>query len=213
MPTKIVKKGPAKGRSSNVVTKGPAKRSGPKEFLAAPFDTETTGLIFNRSMKLNKQPEIIEFYGCVVDLVSGKLKDEYHTLIKPTVEYPMSDYTIKATKTKIGNEMLANERQFKIVAKDLKAFLERAPMLIAHNLSFDKEMCEIEFERLEEKIVWPERGLCTVEATTHLRGRRLNLTALHTLLFDEPFSDAHRAKPDVEALTRVAVELYKRGLV
>ena len=32
------------------------------------FDTETTGLVKNRTIKLDDQPEVIEFYGALVDL-------------------------------------------------------------------------------------------------------------------------------------------------
>jgi DNA polymerase-3 subunit epsilon len=182
--------------------------------LAFPFDTETTGLVHNRSVKLDRQPEIIEFYGCMLDLKSGKVKSEYHTLIRPTVEFPMSAYTIKVTKTKLSNEMLADAPTFKEVADDIRKHLEKAPMIIAHNLSFDMEMVEIEFERLGQTINWPINRVCTVEQTVHMRGHRLNLTKLHQLLFkDEGFEDAHRAKADVGALSRISVELHKRGMI
>ena len=48
------------------------------------FDTETTGLVKNRTIKLDNQPEIIEFYGALVDLgKKGKILKEVDTLIKP----------------------------------------------------------------------------------------------------------------------------------
>ena len=181
--------------------------------LAFVFDTETTGLVNNRIIKINRQAEVIEFYGNLIDLSSGKINKVYHTLIRPTVEFPMSDYTIKTTHTKLTNKMLEDAPTFNKVADDIREFIEAAPMIIAHNLSFDMEIVDIEFERLKGQLNWPLRRVCTVEATLFLNGFRLSLTKLHQLLFGEEFENAHRAGSDVTALNRCAVELYRRDLI
>lgn len=200
-------------KSTKLASKKSKGRATAKAEWAVVFDTETTGLVKSRLIKLDKQPEVIEFFACLVDLKSGKIDRELDLLIRPTVEYPMSVYTIKETKTKLSNDMLYDAPTFKEVAKQIREFLEGAPRLIAHNITFDKEMIEIEHERLQQTITWPLRLDCTVEQTIHLKGHRLSLTALHTLLFDEGFEDAHRARHDVMALTRCAVELQKRGML
>lgn len=173
------------------------------------FDTETSGLIDNRTLPIEKQPEIIEFYGMVFDLEKGEKVDEIDTLVKPR-----SAISAEITKiTTITNDQLAPAPAFFEVAPDIKAFLEREPVVIAHNLSFDIEMCDIEFERVGMKVDWPERKLCTVEATVFLKGFRMNLSGLHEYLFGTTFAGAHRARVDVEALARCAHELWKRGLI
>jgi DNA polymerase III epsilon subunit-like protein len=179
------------------------------------FDTETTGLTKNRTVRLEKQPEVIEFYAALVDLDAGPVPlEEYYTLIRPTVEYPMSEYTIRETKTKISNAELKDAPVFREVADAIHDFLsEPRPGNLAHNLSFDRDMIEIELERLGRKIVWPMLGICTVEQTVHLRGRRLNQTALHQYLFQKEFDNAHRAKADCGALINIAVELRKRRII
>jgi DNA polymerase III alpha subunit (gram-positive type) len=176
--------------------------------LAFLFDTETTGLIFNRTLPLDKQPEIIEFYGCLADLVTGKVFAEIDTLVLPSSPIPA-----EATNANgITNEMVKGAPQFRKVAPQIKAMIEQAPLIIAHNLSFDVEMVEIDMERVGLKIAWP-RKLCTVEQTLHLKGFRLSLSALHEYLFGEAFSGAHRAKVDVEAMLRCCVELKKRDII
>ena len=175
------------------------------------LDTETTGLIFNHSITLDQQPEVVEYFGCVVDLAKRKVLSEYETLVKPT-KYPMSPQIIAETKTKLSNEMLKSAPDFQIVAPLIKKQIEKAPLVIAHNASFDKEMINIEFERLDDEIKWPPT-LCTVEQTIHIKGRRLSLTNLHIELFKEPFPEAHRARADVMALVRCCNELFKRGLL
>jgi DNA polymerase-3 subunit epsilon len=213
------KKQPTKGSVST--TKRGGKNTAPaivkkRSFVITVFDTETTGLTKNRTVRLDKQPEVIEFYGRLVDLDAGPepLK-EYYTIIRPTVEYPMSPFTIRETKTKLSNEELKDAPQFKEVADDIHDFLSEgnSPGNLAHNLSFDREMIEIELERLGRKIVWPLVGICTVEQTVHLRGRRLSQTALHAFLFQKEFEGAHRARNDVVALTNIAVELRKRDVI
>jgi DNA polymerase-3 subunit epsilon len=176
--------------------------------LAFLFDTETTGLTFNRTLPLDKQPEIIEFYGCLADLVTGKVFAEIDTLVLPSSPIPA-----EATNANgITNEMVKGAPQFRKVAPQIKAMIEQAPLIIAHNLSFDVEMVEIDMERVGLKIAWP-RKLCTVEQTLHLKGFRLSLSALHEYLFGEAFSGAHRAKVDVEAMLRCCVELKKRDII
>lgn len=172
------------------------------------FDTETSGLVQNHTMKIDRQPEIIELFGHTVDLRTGEVFSEVHTLIKP--RHPVSEEITRITH--ITNEMLAACPPFPQVAGMIRKHVEDAPFVVAHNLSFDMEMLDIEFERLNERLEWPP-GFCTVEQTIHLRGFRLGLSALHELLFGEPFADSHRAKPDVLALTRCCVELVKRDML
>lgn len=184
------------------VKKSPIKKAN----LALAFDTETTGLIENVTVKDKVLPEVIDFYGCIFDMNTGRIIEELDILIKPSRSISEEITNI----TGITEDMVKGKKSFKQNAKAIKAIIEKAPMAIAHNAAFDKEMLNIEMERAKEKIEWP-RVLCTVEQTMHLKGYRLSLTALHELLFGEGFPDAHRAKVDVLAQVKCIVELMKRG--
>lgn len=175
------------------------------------LDTETTGLVHNHSIALELQPEVIEFYACLADLKRRRIEWEREWLIKPKA-YPMTAEVMAETKTRLDNEMLSDALHFKDVAQQIKKLIEGAPAIIAHNASFDKEMIDIEYERLGVKLKWP-RLICTVEQTVHMKGYRLTLTDLHTTLFKQGFPEAHRAKPDVQALVRCCYELFKRGML
>ena len=180
------------------------------------FDTETTGLPKNRTVKLDKQPEIIEFSGQMVNLKTGKIGKKINTLIKPSK--PLTDQPPSGSKktiteiTGISNEMLADQQPFKYHSKAIFKLIQEAPVVIAHNLSFDAEMIDIEAERISCEVKWP-RKICSVEATIAMKGKRLTLTNLHLELFGEAFEDAHRAQNDVDALTRCCIELFKRGML
>jgi DNA polymerase III epsilon subunit-like protein len=161
------------------------------------FDTETTGLIDNHTRKLDRQPEVIEF-ACVQadwdDLED--IVDSYSVLIRPRTD--VTD-TI-AVKTKITNEMLKDCTHFdKEIADRLVYFLCGSDLVCGHNLSFDMEMVDFEFERLGRKVVWPPSRICTVEQTIHINGNRINLGDLHMLLTGQKHEGAHRAMPDVLA--------------
>jgi DNA polymerase III alpha subunit (gram-positive type) len=171
---------------------------------AVVFDTETTDLIHNKTLRLARQPYVIEFYAEEIDLDTGEVKQEFEALFRPP--FALHKDTIKLTG--ITDEMLVDKGAFDLAAI---RFLESADLLIAHNLSFDKDMIEVEALRLGHNMKWPF-GLCTVEQTIGIKGTRLKLEQLYKELFNETFK-AHRARNDVKALSRCAVELRKREMI
>jgi len=174
--------------------------------IAVLFDTETTGLVANRTLALSKQPAIIEFYACRANLETGEIYYEYGTLIHTDRHMEK-----KARDTHhITDAELSTAPQFKQVADTIRTVLTSAPIIIGHNLTFDQEMIELEFQRLGEPPPrWPQ-PICTVEQTIHYKGHRLGLMELYTHLFTGKF-EAHRAKEDCLAVLRIACELHKRG--
>lgn len=172
------------------------------------FDTETTGLIANRLVPLDKQPEIWEIFGLVVNGENGKEMGKFHRIVKPSNKLSQKVKDI----TGITQEELEQAPPFEIISGGLQGIMKSICQgVIAHNLSYDMGMVNLEFKRLGKTFWWPPRKLCTVEATEHYKGHRLSLTALHEHLFGEGFPEAHRAENDVRALHRVFVELLRRG--
>lgn len=170
------------------------------------LDTETDGLIDNLTIAIDKLPNVLEFYGCLADLRTGEIEQELNTLVRPPKSIPAEVTGI----TGIDDEMVAQAPPFKDVAEQIKNFIESAPLVIAHNMSYDRDVINTEFKRLGTEVRWPP-VLCTVEQTIHIKGFRLSLSALHETLFGEPFAGAHRAKVDVQALLRCCVRLSEQG--
>lgn len=184
------------------------------------FDTETSGLVDNRSLALDKQPEIIEFYGAVVDIEDGERLVEIDSLCRPSLPVPWDSKMVGKRKEKGITEItgmtwdtVKNAPAFSSLMDMIDDALSICTGVVAHNLSFDMDMVELEYQRSSRTIRWPACRLCTVEQTVHLVGHRLTLTKLHELLFDESFKDAHRAGVDTQALIRCTLELRKRGLI
>lgn len=176
------------------------------------FDTETTDLIHARARPLKDQPYVVELAAVKIELQrdgSWEPAGSYDQLIQPPV--PMS--LDAARITGLSDEKLSEAPRFPRVSNSIRDFLEDADMVVAHNLSFDMQMVDIEFMRLAQVVGWPGKRTCTVEATEHILGRRMKLIELHEHLFGEGFPAAHRAMNDVKALERCFIELHKRGIV
>lgn len=175
------------------------------------FDTETDDLVINRTLRLEKQPEIIQFCGIVADLATGEIEQIYTRYIKPKTPVNENGKAFKKSH-RITNSRLADALPFAEHAANIRQLFPGVDAAIAHNISFDSDMLDIEFERLGQKIEWP-RKICTVEQTIHIKGFRLSLGDMHEMLFGERFEGAHDAEKDTLALLRCCVELYRRDLL
>lgn len=173
------------------------------------FDTETTGLLQSKAHPINKQPQIIEFYGAIYGKSEKKPLEELELLIDPGQAIP----PIITKITGLKNADVKGKGRFKEHAQRIGKFIQSADIIVAHNLAFDIGMLDVEFARLDVKFDYPKTKICTVDQTIHVKGHRLNLTKLHEYLFDEGFPVAHRAKVDVQALARCYFELKKRGII
>lgn len=170
------------------------------------FDTETTGLVGPQLLALDKQPYVIEFYGCLVSRETGEVLDEIDQLF--SVPVPVTPEITRITG--LTDADLQGKPTFGEFCPKFVEFFGRADRVVAHNLAFDWQMMNIEMQRNGHAIDWPEL-FCTVEMTEHVDGFRLSLTALHEKLFGTAFKGAHRGREDVDALRRCYFELIKRG--
>ncbi len=173
------------------------------------LDNETTNLIHNSLRPLHKQPRVIEFFGLVLTDDEWAEAGTLHSFLDPGT--PISAEVTKITG--ITQDAVAGKPKFIEFAPVLKRFIEESDVVVAHNLSYDKAVIDFEFSRLKQIVSWPLNRVCTVEATEHFKGHRLNLGALHTELFGAGFEKAHSAEHDVRATARCYVELIKRGVV
>ena len=179
------------------------------------FDTETTGLPGNSAMPLARQPQIIEYFGLLLDIhgegddLVAKEVDCLSLLINPGKKLP----EIITKITSITDEMLSTAFPFAHQASKIEAFHARADFTIAHNLKFDRTLLDFEFRRLARPFDLSGRTICTVEVTEHIRGHRMKMGDLYEHLFGERFEGAHRAEADVRALGRIYVELMRRDMI
>jgi DNA polymerase III epsilon subunit-like protein len=177
------------------------------------LDCETTGLLINRTVQDALLPRIVEFHGSLIHFGSKgeiEVERELDTLVRPAGTI---DELSKATEvTGITNAMVRDAPSINIVMPRIQKLIEEAPLVIAHNASFDREVIDVEAARLDIVIKWP-RVLCSIEQTMHVRGFRMSLSDLHEHLLGEKFVGAHRARADVAALARCVAEMIKQEML
>ncbi len=175
------------------------------------FDTETTGLVKAIASDIKHQPRIIEFAAIkLCDETLAEL-DRVHFLSSPSRPIPTEIVKI----TKITDKMVEGEKTFAQRIEELKKFFEGETNLIAHNLSFDKSMLDIEMKRNQvEDFPMPKNLICTIEQSFHLKGVRLNQGRLYEIATGGmKFEGAHRAINDVEALTKCVVWMIENNYI
>ncbi len=169
------------------------------------FDTETTSLVSNSLLTIEKQPRILEFVAFIYK--GTKKSGEFSFLCDPGIEVPEEVTRITGLTTKD----VRGQKPFADRIKEINTVMHGIDEVVAHNLSYDRFVVETEYKRAGKEIAWPRSMICTVEATEWYKGYRLSLGALHEHLFGQTFEGAHRAKADVAALARCFLELRKRG--
>lgn len=171
------------------------------------FDTETTDLLANPLANLDKQPRIAEFCGMLVE-PDGSVSETLDFMCNPGI--PMSKEAAQITG--LTDDKLAGHPPLDQFVGAVAGLVRRADAIVAHNLFFDLQVMELEFARLgiSGELVWPNRKICTVVETEWVQQKRMKLGDLYEFLFNERFSEAHRAKNDVAALVRIYNEMRKR---
>lgn len=200
----------------------------PSSRTAIVFDTETTGLIENSAVPLKSQPHIIELHAIKLDLdelnriksLDGLTDETIAKYVAGSEEWTslfhfkgISPDTTKITG--IDQEMVNDAPKFATMATGLGMFFLGAEMAVGHNLSFDRDMLDIELRRLSraQQFPWPPIHVCTVEASETMTGFRLGLNDLHERLTGQRFNEHHRAAPDTRATARCFVHLIREGVI
>jgi DNA polymerase III epsilon subunit-like protein len=187
------------------------------------FDTETNGLPHDWQAPITESdnwPRILQIAWILTDAEGNAMESSQH-LIAPEGPGFRLDAGAAAvhglTLERLGNE----GRWIKDVLADFGRALEKARVIVAHNLSFDQRIVGAELLRLgmeaELGMLQQKVGVCTMESGVRhcaLPGRRggykwPKLQELHHKLFAEDFAGAHDALNDVQAAARCFWELRR----
>lgn len=157
------------------------------------IDHETTGLTSHYQSDLRLQPRSIEF--ALVKTDGKEILDKLDFISNPgfDVEQIITDIT------GLTNDELAEAAPFKTRIDDVAKFFVGSDAVIAHNLSFDRMITEIELRHQGltlADINWPKLEICAVEQTYDQFGRRMKLEDLYNIYCGE-YVQKHRALDDV----------------
>ena len=180
------------------------------------FDTETTGLLLPDGASLDKQPKIIEFAAVVADQYLNEIES-----LEFLVDPGFSLHAIITKITGIKQEDVDGKGDWESHHQKVIDLINSCDVLIAHNINFDVDMIKNDMKRIvgdgytaNDWIKWGEkRTICTVEATYHIKNKRMNLGKAYEHLTGKPAPPAHRALDDVRTLLRVSQELLELGWI
>ena len=185
------------------------------------FDTETTGLPKNWRAPLadlDNWPRLVQLAWLMYDGEGNKAGGN-NIIVKPEgfiiPEEASRVHGITTEKAMAEGVDLAEA--LKLFAADV----ERAKIIVAHNISFDKKIMGAEFLRNSmSHNLFDTVRICTKEESTNFcqipggYGYKWpTLSELHMKLFGCDFDGAHDALVDVEACARCFFELVKRGVI
>ena len=174
------------------------------------FDTETTGLPKSRHApvhQVNNWPRMVQIAWLLFDSSGNEIGGSCH-IIKP------NGFTIPADVSRIHR--ITNDRAIKegvnliTVLESFSNFIDKANVLVAHNMAFDEKIVGAEFIRNRmPNSVSKKKTLCTMLASTNycrLPGpygyKWPKLSELHTKLFGYDFEEAHDALADIRATAK-----------
>jgi len=207
-----------------------------KRVIAMVFDTETTGL--PKDGRYNASPKETDVWPRMVQLGMALLYDDGSTdnwceLIAPPdgVAFPIP---AAATNTHGITDEMCRERGIALirVLEAFSAWSAKAPVLVAHNMEFDRPVVIAEMIRSKAlpAVKLDDFGnpikqatICTKLSTMAFVGIPLgwyipgqphkwpSLQELHTKLFGTGFEDAHDAMIDVLATCRCFHRLIQLG--
>jgi DNA polymerase III subunit alpha len=187
------------------------------------YDTETTGLPRNFEAPvtdLENWPRVIQLAWQLHD-TGGLLVEAGDHLIRP------ENFTIPYNAAKvhgITTELALQEGEdLKTVLEKFILALQRAKVIVGHNIDFDLNIIGAEFVRCGyENYFEGKIQVCTkLESVEYcaLPGGRgggfkwPSLEELHQKLFGEDFPEAHNAAADVMATSRCFLELIRIGVI
>jgi len=186
------------------------------------LDTETTGLPqWDQPSDDPAQPHVVDI-ACSLFNDTGLEIDRFDAIINPGVPIPAEVAQLHGITTEIAQ---AEGIQPRVALDAFLAMVDRASLLVGHNVSFDVRMMRIMAARLTgEKWDNPLPTFCTMRRTTGIckilkaRPRTQNdwkwpnLAEAHTHFFGEAHGDTHRARADVDASARIYFHLLEQGI-
>jgi DNA polymerase III epsilon subunit-like protein len=186
------------------------------------IDTETTGLPKPSSDDFEKWPRIVQLAWSLYDN-DGNCENVNNFIIYPTdFEIPQKAASIHGITTERAKKEGVSLHK---VLPQLNSDIDKATIIIAHNLDFDLPSVNTEFKRckIETNLLKKER-FCTMKTQNIVSYCKMpspygsgykwpTLTQLHDHLFDTEFTGSHNASADVEACAKCYFELRKRGVV
>jgi len=174
------------------------------------YDTETTGLLAASAAPTEFQPHLIDLYAIKLDL-NLNIIDTLSLRMKPSISISPEASKVNGIYDKDVVSCFPFSYWFPTIAK----FFTGGTIQVGHNLNYDQMVVWYELNRIGKTLnfPWSARSIDTVEVCTQQLGHRLNLTDMHTWLFNEGFDLAHTADADCKITLKCFARMIWKGMV
>ena len=185
------------------------------------FDTETTGLPLRWNAPITdvaNWPRLVQLAWIVYD-TEKHITSKRNAIIRPEgYTIPVEAARIHGITTQVA---LEKGESLQEVLEEFSAEIDKAQVLVGHNISFDECIIGAEFERLRMMTsLFLKPKYCTMKSSVDyckLPGKKgfkaPKLSELHRILFGTGFEDAHNALADVEATAKCFLKLKELGII
>jgi DNA polymerase III epsilon subunit-like protein len=185
------------------------------------FDTETTGLPKNWKASIldfDNWPRLVQLAYLIYDF-DGNLIEEGNHIIKPEgFKIPYDAEKVHGISTE---KALQQGEQLELILDQFNKRIEKAEILVAHNMSYDEKIIGCEMLRTRREILMGlKKQVCTMEESTeycripgHYGYKWPQLSELHYILFSEPCVETHNAAVDIKYTADCFWELIRRGVI
>jgi DNA polymerase III epsilon subunit-like protein len=181
------------------------------------FDTETTGVPRNYkapASDLKNWPRLVQIAWLLTDEKAHEVSSAEYIVKPEGFIIPNDAAEIHGITTELA---LRDGVDLQSVLSAVAANVNKASVLVAHNMQFDEKILGAELLRAGyPNVVETKNRRCTMqEATNYCRlpgpygFKWPTLQELHLKLFKESFAGAHRALADVRACARCYFELKR----
>lgn len=185
------------------------------------FDVETTGVPKNWKASYTDTenwPRLVQIAWLLYDQQENILEFNSEIVKPDKFEIPKSASDVHGITTELAYKVGKDLNQ---VLERFKNALQKTSVVIAHNISFDKNIVGAEFYRLfNSNPLSNIKSFCTMERGTNIckiegpYGYKFpKLQELYYYLFHQNFENAHDAMADTKATAKCFFELKRKNLI
>lgn len=185
------------------------------------FDTETTGVPDDYDAPVSdieNWPRVVQIAWAGYDRRAQKRNAKSYVIRPDGYRIPRDAERVHGISTSRAQRIGVSIAD---VLDELADAIEKASVMVAHNIDFDSKVVGAEFYRLGIRRPFRGKGqICTMKESTDycaLPGRygnkRPKLAELHLKLFNKKLKDAHDALSDVTTCAKCFFELKRLGVI
>ena len=141
------------------------------------FDTETTGLPQTKNINqktLGKWPNVVQFSYIIFDTELNEIVSSKDYIIKQKEGVVIPEVSINIHG--ISNEMSQEKGEnIEIILKEFFYYLRQVDLIVAHNISFDRDMIMVELLRIIYGRTYPKEHIDAYKSDLHFLQNLTNI--------------------------------------